>query len=538
MDKPNIKLFRTENHYVYDVNTNRIMEISKETYVYLFKLCSNGSSERYEPPDQLDLTHEENTKAQAEIENIKKDPTLLLPNKISDFGFFKTEEEIRDTLSNQLEQLTLEITQSCNLRCSYCTYGGDHKHQRTHSNAVMSDKVIDQAIDFFFERNTKTKKVSVGFYGGEPLLHYDKVKYAIERTRKYNRKGQEVNLQLTTNGYLLNDEMIDYFAENEVTYWISFDGSKETNDLNRRTAEGHGTAERTFENVEKIISRYPEYARDNLFFNQVIVENHDIRDFFENNILSKISAKPPYNFALGFVDRPEDVQEVETHKNYKRDLHNYYVTYIQNLIADADLDEMTMEGALIDRLWGSELFTLITRSFVCQKQNYARGMCIPGARKTYVDVHGDIHICEKINNKLPIGNVFDGFNYEAVLNIMNLFAETKKEECLDCWIVRMCPVCIAPLWSDKEIDGNIFDDVCKSTKDMCSENLTTFCAILEKNGKAFDKKLHQFIVGRISEKIEAGEADEAGIAQLLDDPEVAEVIRKELGIRCLSDVIR
>lgn len=72
---------------------------------------------------------------------------------------------------NNLQMLTLQVTQNCNLRCSYCVYSGNYKN-RTHSNLRMSFDVAKKAIDYLFEHSINLEKVSIGFYGGEPLLEF------------------------------------------------------------------------------------------------------------------------------------------------------------------------------------------------------------------------------------------------------------------------------------------------------------------------------------------------------------------------------
>ena len=83
-------------------------------------------------------------------------------------------------LDNHVEQITLQATQNCNLRCSYCAYGNNYVGQRGHSNITMSFEAMKKSIDFLMARSRNVDEVAVAFYGGEPLLELEKIKLCVE----------------------------------------------------------------------------------------------------------------------------------------------------------------------------------------------------------------------------------------------------------------------------------------------------------------------------------------------------------------------
>lgn len=82
-------------------------------------------------------------------------------------------------INNKINFITLQITQNCNLRCSYCVYSGKYKN-RAHSQKTMSKETAQKAIDYYISHSRDTKNLSIGFYGGEPLLCIDMIEYCVD----------------------------------------------------------------------------------------------------------------------------------------------------------------------------------------------------------------------------------------------------------------------------------------------------------------------------------------------------------------------
>ena len=77
--------------------------------------------------------------------------------------------KIQSIVEKGLNQIVLQVTQNCNLRCSYCAYSGSY-YNRKHSNKQMSKETALRAVDFFMEHSSEIEDATIGFYGGEPLL--------------------------------------------------------------------------------------------------------------------------------------------------------------------------------------------------------------------------------------------------------------------------------------------------------------------------------------------------------------------------------
>ena len=106
-----------------------------------------------------------------------------------------------------VKTLVLHVTDACNLACRYCYYLEDRPELRT--NRAMVPAVLHQAIDFLLEHSGNLDSITLVFFGGEPLLNFERIRdavnYAQQRSPAY---GKEVEFSITTNGTLLNSENI------------------------------------------------------------------------------------------------------------------------------------------------------------------------------------------------------------------------------------------------------------------------------------------------------------------------------------------
>ncbi|NLK38662.1 MAG: thioether cross-link-forming SCIFF peptide maturase [Clostridiales bacterium] len=144
-------------------------------------------------------------------------------------SFFKTK---------TIKALCLHISHDCNLRCRYC-FADCGEFHRTRS--LMTGEVGRRALDFLIEHSGKIKNLEVDFFGGEPLLNFDVVReitiYGRELEKKHNKT---IRFTMTTNGTLLNDEVITFLNEHMYNIVLSIDGTPETNDALRFYADGSG----------------------------------------------------------------------------------------------------------------------------------------------------------------------------------------------------------------------------------------------------------------------------------------------------------
>jgi uncharacterized protein len=117
----------------------------------------------------------------------------------------------------EISNLTFIVTDDCNYNCSYCL-------QKKEKNTITRE-IIKAAVDFFYPFLKSSDKIRIGFYGGEPLLAFDKIKYAVLLLEEKNQEeNKALEFSMTTNGSLLTGEMLAFFNEHGFAVQLSFDG--------------------------------------------------------------------------------------------------------------------------------------------------------------------------------------------------------------------------------------------------------------------------------------------------------------------------
>lgn len=247
--KPFIKKFSDGGfYYVYDVNTNRIIEVEKPVYDIIDEYDDDNAGEiyaAYKGIYQISVLKH----SIEEIKNAIMEQGLFSnfrPEKVA-LGA-RTSEEVKKLHENGLHQILLEITRECNHNCGYCSTSGKYANQGKSPN-YMSEMTCRHAVDFFCERAFNSEKPFISFYGGEPLLRFDLIRNTVAYVNKRHGKNK-FNFNLTTNGTRLNKKIMDFLIENDIRLMVSLDGPQKINDRYRRFKNGKGTFNRIMKNLE------------------------------------------------------------------------------------------------------------------------------------------------------------------------------------------------------------------------------------------------------------------------------------------------
>ena len=190
-------------------------------------------------------------------------------------------------LENGFQQLTLQMTDQCNLRCKYCIYSDYYPESSGYGNNFMKLETALKAVDIYmsyfekiFEINSKRNPI-FAFYGGEPLINFDVIQKSVEYIKeKYS--NYEHKFTITTNGILLEDKhTCDFLRENNFWICVSIDGYKEHHDKNRLSIDGKETYSKVMKNIDNNLGDY-----ENVFSLCCIDYSSDLiklDDFYEKN---------------------------------------------------------------------------------------------------------------------------------------------------------------------------------------------------------------------------------------------------------------
>jgi len=333
------------------------------------------------------------------------------------------EEAIIDFKKRQtvVKALCLHIAHDCNLACKYCFAEEGEYHGR---RALMSFEVGKAAIDYLIANSGSRKNLEIDFFGGEPLMNFEVVKQLVDYGRSVEKDyNKNIRFTITTNGVLLNDEIIDYINENMHNVVLSLDGRKEVNDNMRPTLNDKGSYDITLPRFKKLVEKRAKdkyyyirgtFTRDNLDFSKDVMHFADLG--FKLTSVEPVVGDESNPYALRKEDLPKIFEEYE----------KFAVEY-----ADRQLqgDGFKFFHFMIDLNQGPCVIKRITG-------------CGAGNEYLSVTPNGDIYPCHQFvgNEEFKMANIFDE---EIVLpeNLKNMFREAHvytKEECKQCWNKFYC----------------------------------------------------------------------------------------------------
>ena len=419
---------------MYDAGTNAIFSITKEMCRFLMAILnSNGE---IEVGDEL----------KEEIEYLKESGCLKPVDEkiVVEHGEISLLESLYE---NNLNTIILQVTQNCNLRCQYCVYSGSYIN-RVHNNKRMSVEVAKQAIDFLVKHSENSKEISIGFYGGEPLLEVPLIREVVDYAEGVF-SGKKLLFNMTTNATLLNIETAKYLYEKKFNVTISLDGPKATHDSNRIFANSNkGTFDAVMQNLELIRKELPGFIK-NIGFNAVI-------DLKQNVACSS-------EFFLNY----ETVKGINVASNYI------------NPISKKDEEPINPELIAISYY---EIFKTY------QGKISPGGQCLPGIQRFFVTVDGKFFPCERVDeesSELCIGDLKNGFDLENAKKILNVAKITEKE-CRECWCYKMCSQCVAKAGENGKIEAANRLKWCKQSRENAEEYIKNYI-VLKNFGCKFEE---------------------------------------------------
>lgn len=338
------------------------------------------------------------------------------------------------------EVLVLEITQQCNFRCSYCIYSGGYASERTHSETCMDDATIINIIEKYFSSNHMPKYVS--FYGGEPLLQFPLIKKACSEIESRN---SSVEFAITTNGSLLkNEHILEYLMQHNFRLNISYDGLN--HDLYRRSI------------IEKTT------AQDLLALLQDI-KNLD-RNYFTEKVSLSVTLSPPYrlldnaNYFMSselLKDMKIGVNTVNEEDNgffSQFDMEQERLQYAKDLeqLADIYINWEDKVPPFLDAMFGRSAIRIEDRPMSTINALYPPGQCDIGLQRLFITADGKEFMCERVGRYGQLGNLKDKCKkYYNRNEAIVAFSQISSERCKNCYLVRICDMCLAALRSGDHI---------------------------------------------------------------------------------------
>lgn len=485
--------FEIENtYYVYDSYSNQILRAEKimldiidDSFILEENQIVNKYKEIYN--EEMIKNCLSSIKMAQDSADILKNfdiPRLAISEKLSTIA------KVEKKLANEVMHLMFNVTEDCNFRCGYCVYSGCYNNRRSHTKYnIISWDVGKKAIDFFIEHSKNVKKRIISFYGGEPLLNFNFIEKAINYTKTLD---PEVRFSITTNGSLLNETILDYLTQQNLTLQLSLDGPDHIHDLFRKNLSNHKTYETVIEKLELIKQKYPEFYWNNLSINAVLVP-HDFNLDVINNFFSDKNLFPfikgGQNFFLGNINPMDNtfVKEYNYNQflwNFRRRMADLYKQYHLNSLSLAGIEAPI---ALFHKYM--KFLAIRSDKRLTEYDFYwPTGICIPGMRSVFVDWNGNMYPCEKLYDyeDMCIGHIDKGFFINKIVEYIDKYAELTLPYCRDCWNYRLCGYCFLTSRFNNSFDMKKRMEYCAALRKTMLEHLKMYITINEKNDKAFE----------------------------------------------------
>ena len=362
---------------------------------------------------QAGVTREEISACYREIEELKEAGQLFTPDTFEPLAG-----ELKKRSGDVVKALCLHVAHSCNLNCSYCFASQGKYHGE---RALMSFAVGKQALDFLIAHSGNRRNLEVDFFGGEPLMNFDVVKQLVAYARSIEKQyNKNFRFTLTTNGMLIDDDVIDFANRECHNVVLSLDGRKEVHDRFRVDYAGNGSWEKIVPKFQKLVK-----ARGGKNYYMRGTFTHYNPDFLKDieTMLdlgfTELSMEP-------VVCAPDDPSAL-TQEDLPIVLSQYEQLAELMLKRHREGRPFTFYHYIIDLKGGPCIYKRISG-------------CGSGTEYMAVTPWGDLYPCHQFvgEERFRLGNVWDGVTAHAVREEFAACNVYSRPECRDCWAKLYC----------------------------------------------------------------------------------------------------
>ena len=193
-----------------------------------------------------DVTAEELAECYDQIGQLKEAGQLFTPDTFKPMA-----DTLKQKTAGVVKALCLHVAHTCNLNCAYCFASQGNYHG---DRALMSLDVAKRSLDFLIENSGTRHNLEVDFFGGEPLMNWDMIKELVAYARQREKEtGKRFRFTLTTNGVLVDDDVIEFSNREMSNVVLSLDGRKEIHDRYRVDYAGNGSWEKIVPKFQKFV---------------------------------------------------------------------------------------------------------------------------------------------------------------------------------------------------------------------------------------------------------------------------------------------
>ena len=325
---------------------------------------------------------------------------------------------LKQKTAGVVKALCLHVAHTCNLNCAYCFASQGKYHG---DRAVMSFEVGKRALDFLIENSGNRRNLEVDFFGGEPLMNFDVVKRLVAYARSIEKQhNKNFRFTLTTNGVLIDDDVIDFANREMSNVVLSLDGRKEIHDRYRVDYAGNGSWDRIVPKFQKLVEARggKNYYMRGTFTHANPDFLKDIQQMLDLGF-TELSMEP-------VVSVPGDPSEL-TQEDLPIVLEQYEKLAELMLERDREGRPFTFYHYMIDLTGGPCIYKRISG-------------CGSGTEYMAVTPWGDLYPCHQFvgEEKFRLGSIYEGVTNTEVQSEFAACNVYAHPECRDCWARLYC----------------------------------------------------------------------------------------------------
>ena len=320
--------------------------------------------------------------------------------------------------SKVIKALCLHVAHTCNLNCSYC-FASQGKYQG--DRAIMSFEVGKRAFDFLIENSGTRRNLEVDFFGGEPLMNWEVVKQLVAYARSIEKQyNKNFRFTLTTNGLLIDDEVIDFLNKEMSNVVLSLDGRRDVHDLFRKDYAGNGSYDRIVPKFKQLVEARGgkdyyvrgTFTHNNVDFTNDILHMADLG--FTELSMEPVVCAPSDPCALTAEDMPKIFEQ-------------YEILAKEMLKRKKEGRPFTFYHYMLDLKNGPCIYKRITG-------------CGSGTEYMAVTPWGELFPCHQFvgDPKYSLGNIYDGITNTEIQDEFRSCNAYARPECADCWARLYC----------------------------------------------------------------------------------------------------
>ena len=347
-----------------------------------------------------------------DVKTLEENGKLYTPDTYEGMAFdFKN----RNTV---IKALCLHVAHTCNLNCEYCFASQGKYHG---DRALMSFEVGKRALDFLIENSGTRRNLEVDFFGGEPLMNWDVVKELVSYARVQEKiHNKNFRFTLTTNGMLIDDDVIEFSNREMSNVVLSLDGRKDVHDRLRVDYMGRGSYDTIVPKFQEFVKRRggKNYYMRGTFTHKNVDFTEDIFHMADLGF-TELSMEP-------VVCSPDDASAL-TQEDLPILFEQYEILAKEMIKRKKNGNGFTFYHYMLDLTHGPCIYKRISG-------------CGSGTEYMAITPTGDLYPCHQFvgDTKYLLGNIYDGVTNKEIQNEFKLCNAYARPECNDCWAKLYC----------------------------------------------------------------------------------------------------